>query len=40
LIGTSHEPSDLGWNFGGGYYAAEVDWMMSQEWAKEREDIL
>jgi len=40
LIGTSRKPTDLGWNFGGGLYAAEVDWMMSHEWAREPEDIL
>lgn len=40
LIGMSRKPTDLGWYFGGGLYAAEVDWMMAEEWAREPEDIL
>jgi len=40
LIGAFRKSTDLGWNFGDGLYAAEVDWMMSREWAREPEDIL
>jgi glycerol-3-phosphate dehydrogenase len=40
LISTSCKLPDLGWNFDGGLYAAEVNWMMSREFALKREDIL
>jgi len=40
IIGTARKQTDLGWNFGGGLYAAEVDWMMAEEWAMEPDDIL
>ena len=40
IIDGARKPTDLGWNFGAGLYAAEVDWMMAEEWAREPEDIL
>lgn len=40
LIGDARKPTDLGWHFGANLYAAEVDWMMAEEWAVEPEDIL
>ena len=40
VIGTARKPTDLGWNFGGGLYGAEVDFMMSEEFAVEPDDIL
>ena len=40
IIDTARKQTDLGWNFGGGLYAAEVDWMMAEEWAMEPDDIL
>jgi glycerol-3-phosphate dehydrogenase len=32
--------SDLGEHFGGGLYAREVDYLVSQEWARSAEDVL
>ncbi len=40
IIDEARKPTDLGWYFGAGLYAAEVDWMMAEEWAREPEDIL
>ena len=40
IIGTARKQTDLGWNFGGELYGAEVDWMMAEEWAMEPDDIL
>jgi glycerol-3-phosphate dehydrogenase len=40
VIGMARKPSDLGWHFGNGLYAAEFDWMMAEEWAMEPDDIL
>ena len=40
IIGKARKPMDLGWYFGAGLYAAEVDWMMEEEWAREPEDML
>lgn len=40
VIGDARKQTDLGWNFGGNLYAAEVDWMMAEEWALLPEDVL
>ena len=40
IIDEARKPTDLGWYFGAGLYAAEVDWMMAEEWAMELDDTL
>ena len=40
IIGGAASEAELGRHFGGGLYAAEVDWLMAEEWAHDPEDVL
>ncbi len=40
LLAGVRSISDLGEHFGGGLYAREVDYLVSQEWARSAEDVL
>ena len=40
VIGGAASEAELGRHFGGGLYAAEVDWLMAEEWAHDPEDVL
>ena len=40
IIGDARSTSDLGQHFGHGLYEAEVNWLVSREWAKTTQDIL
>ena len=40
LLGNSQALSDLGYHFGHGLYAQEVDYLVNHEWAKNSADIL
>ena len=40
VIGEAQTEHDLGAHFGAGLYAAEVDFMLAHEWAREADDIL
>jgi len=40
ILGDATAMSDLGEHFGGGLYAAEVSWLMRQEWAREADDVI
>ena len=40
VLGPAQTTQGLGEHFGGGLYAAEVDYMVAHEWAREPEDIL
>jgi len=40
LLGTARSTEDLGGRFGADLYAAEVDYLMAEEWAQTAEDVL
>jgi len=40
VLGTRASIAELGEHFGGGLYAAEVEWLMREEWAAQADDIL
>jgi glycerol-3-phosphate dehydrogenase len=40
LLGKASIEADLGRHFGADLYAAEVDWLIGQEWALRAEDVL
>ncbi|WP_310621446.1 glycerol-3-phosphate dehydrogenase [Flexibacterium corallicola] len=40
VLGNAKSHGDLGEQFGGDLYAAEVDWLVQNEWARTAEDIL
>ncbi len=40
VLGQAQTEAELGEHFGGGLYAAEVDYMIANEWAREADDIL
>jgi glycerol-3-phosphate dehydrogenase len=40
LLGKAASEADLGRHFGADLYAAEVDWLIGQEWALRAEDVL
>ena len=40
LLAGARSLADLGEDFGGGLYDAEIDYLISQEWARTAEDIL
>ncbi|MCU6455173.1 glycerol-3-phosphate dehydrogenase [Sphingomonas sp. A2-49] len=40
LLGGARSVADLGRHFGGGLYAAEVEYLVAHEWARTAEDIL
>ncbi|USI73703.1 glycerol-3-phosphate dehydrogenase [Sphingomonas morindae] len=40
LLGAAAGPEALGEDFGGGLYAAEIDYLVAEEWARTAEDIL
>jgi glycerol-3-phosphate dehydrogenase len=40
ILGTARTPDDLGEDFGAGLHAAEVDYLVTAEWARSGEDIL
>ncbi len=40
VLGQAQTEEELGEHFGGGLYAAEVDYMVAHEWARTEEDIL
>ena len=37
---ATRKPTDLGWYFGAGLCAAEVNWVTAEEWVREPGDIL
>jgi glycerol-3-phosphate dehydrogenase len=40
VLGQAQTEEELGEHFGGGLYAAEVDYLVAHEWAREADDIL
>lgn len=40
VLGAAQTEAELGEHFGGGLYAAEVDYLIAHEWARTAEDIL
>ncbi len=40
ILGDAKSPRQLGRDFGGGLFEAEVDWMVRHEWARTAEDVL
>jgi len=40
LLGQARTLDDLGEHFGGGFYEAESEWLVGEEWAVELDDIL
>lgn len=40
ILGTAHSPDDLGRDFGATLSQAEVDWLMTNEYARNADDIL
>jgi glycerol-3-phosphate dehydrogenase len=40
VLGEAKKPTDLGIHFGHTLYAAEVDYLVAQEWARTAEDVL
>jgi glycerol-3-phosphate dehydrogenase len=40
IIGSARTEADLGENFGGGLYEAEVRYLMSNEWARDADDVV
>jgi glycerol-3-phosphate dehydrogenase len=40
ILANARSPSDLGIHFGHTLYAAEVDYLLAQEWAVEADDVL
>jgi len=40
ILGKASSATDLGRHFGGGLYAAEVNWLVDKEWAREPDDVL
>ncbi len=40
VLGTAQTEAELGEHFGGGLYAAEIEYMVAHEWAREADDIL
>ncbi|HEV7277006.1 MAG TPA: glycerol-3-phosphate dehydrogenase [Devosiaceae bacterium] len=40
LLGAAREHADLGEDFGAGLYAAELDYLVENEWARRAEDVL
>ncbi len=40
LLENAHCREDMGYHFGGGLYAREIDYLVKQEWARTAEDIL
>jgi len=40
ILGKGASESDLGRHFGGALYAAEVDWLIDEEWAQTVQDVL
>lgn len=40
ILGNAASPADLGQNFGAGLHAAEVDYLVANEWACDAQDIL
>jgi glycerol-3-phosphate dehydrogenase len=40
LLDGVHGPEDLGHHFGAGLFEIEVAWMVREEWARTREDVL
>jgi glycerol-3-phosphate dehydrogenase len=40
ILANARAPSDLGAHFGHTLYAAEVDYLVAQEWAAEADDVL
>ena len=40
VLGTATSPADLGRDFGGDLYEAEVRWQMTHEWALRAEDVV
>ena len=40
ILGSAQSPADLGPHFGAGLYAAEVDFLIANEWALTPQDIL
>jgi glycerol-3-phosphate dehydrogenase len=40
VLGDARGPADLGAHFGHTLYAAEIDYLVAQEWATEADDVL
>ena len=40
VLGDARATTDLGTHFGHTLYAAEVDYLVAQEWARDAEDVL
>jgi len=40
ILGDARQPEELGPHFGAGLHAAEVDYLVAQEWARTAQDIL
>jgi glycerol-3-phosphate dehydrogenase len=40
ILGDARTPADLGAHFGHTLYAAEVDYLIAQEWAIDTDDVL
>ncbi len=40
VLSTARRPTELGAHFGSTLYAAEVDYMIEQEWARDADDVL
>jgi glycerol-3-phosphate dehydrogenase len=40
ILGDARGPADLGAHFGHTLYAAEIDYLVAQEWATEADDVL
>jgi glycerol-3-phosphate dehydrogenase len=40
ILANARAPADLGTHFGHTLYAAEVDYLVAQEWAAEADDVL
>ena len=40
MLGDARSVADLGRDFGGGLYAREIEFLVSNEWAETAEDVL
>ena len=40
MIGSARSLGELGENFGADLYAAEIDYLLREEWARSSDDIL
>jgi glycerol-3-phosphate dehydrogenase len=40
ILGDAHSLADLGRDFGGGLFQAELEYLRAEEWARASEDVL